>query len=324
DRKVQVEWSPTEDSMFLVAMHVEALDRARLLSDITRVLSDQHVNILSATVQTSRDRVAQSRFTFEMADPTHLRSVLRAVRNVDGVYDVFRVRSGVHRDRARQVLRPTRTRSARVGGCRGRLPRTARPIASSDPQYRSRAPVGEGVCDLRCAFGAPVTASATGEVLSGGFRRWGRAHRRQKYPGPFDKKDRGSDGSDADGRGPHDLEHRVTFGLVLEILHRRIRKDVEVRTDHGGARMVQILAQYRGGFARADLAHTDQFDPATLAQGRKPIVAQVAGPIDLPVRGDQDSSQLAVQDTERDGAQDTGRASARGEQVQLRWAHTVL
>ncbi|MFE1102706.1 RelA/SpoT family protein [Nocardiopsis alba] len=93
ERMVDVEWRPTEDSMFLVALHVEALDRARLLSDITRVLSDQHVNILSATVQTSRDRVAQSRFTFEMADPTHLGSVLRAVRGVDGVYDVFRVRN---------------------------------------------------------------------------------------------------------------------------------------------------------------------------------------------------------------------------------------
>ena len=92
-RKVEVAWSPTEDSMFLVALHVEALDRSRLLSDITRVLSDQHVNILSATVQTSRDRVAQSRFTFEMADPAHLGSVLRSVRGVDGVYDVFRVRN---------------------------------------------------------------------------------------------------------------------------------------------------------------------------------------------------------------------------------------
>ncbi|MBE2997409.1 bifunctional (p)ppGpp synthetase/guanosine-3',5'-bis(diphosphate) 3'-pyrophosphohydrolase [Nocardiopsis sp. HNM0947] len=93
DRKVDVQWSPTEDSMFLVALHVEALDRSRLLSDITRVLSDQHVNILSATVQTSRDRVAQSRFTFEMADPAHLGSVLRSVRGVDGVYDVYRVRN---------------------------------------------------------------------------------------------------------------------------------------------------------------------------------------------------------------------------------------
>ncbi|MFV2197300.1 RelA/SpoT family protein [Nocardiopsis sp. LOL_012] len=93
ERMVKVEWSITDDSMFLVALHVEALDRSRLLSDITRVLSDQHVNILSATVQTSRDRVAQSRFTFEMADPAHLGSVLRSVRNVDGVYDVYRVRN---------------------------------------------------------------------------------------------------------------------------------------------------------------------------------------------------------------------------------------
>src|SRR5699024_607910 len=92
-RKAEVEWSPTEDSMFLVALHVEALDRSRLLSDITRVLSDQHVNILSATVQTSRDRVAHSRFTFEMSDPPPLGSVLRSVRGVDGVYDVFRVRN---------------------------------------------------------------------------------------------------------------------------------------------------------------------------------------------------------------------------------------
>src|SRR5690625_8053043 len=98
------------------------------------------------------------------------------------------------------------------------------------------------------------------------------------------------------------------FGLVLEILHRSIRKDVEVRTDHGSARMVQILTQYRGGLAQADLTHTDQFDPATLAQGRKPIIAQVTGPIDLPVRGDQESSQLAVQATERG---EIGRASCR-------------
>ncbi|MFC4562606.1 RelA/SpoT family protein [Nocardiopsis mangrovi] len=93
DRMVDVEWQPTEDSMFLVALQVEALDRSRLLSDITRVLSDQHVNILSATVQTSRDRVALSRFTFEMADPTHLGHVLKAVRGVDGVYDVYRMKN---------------------------------------------------------------------------------------------------------------------------------------------------------------------------------------------------------------------------------------
>jgi GTP pyrophosphokinase len=90
---VDVHWAPTEGSLFLVAIQVEALDRTRLLSDVSRVLSDQHVNILSATVTTSRDRVAFSRFTFEMGDPKHLGHVLRAVRAIDGVYDVYRVTS---------------------------------------------------------------------------------------------------------------------------------------------------------------------------------------------------------------------------------------
>ncbi|CAB4878747.1 unannotated protein [freshwater metagenome] len=91
DRFVDVEWALTAQSMFLVNIQVEALDRARLLSDVTRALSDQHVNILSASVSTSKDRIALSRFTFEMADPMHLDAVLRTVRSVPGVFDVYRV-----------------------------------------------------------------------------------------------------------------------------------------------------------------------------------------------------------------------------------------
>ena len=90
-RFVEVAWAPSASSVFLVNIQVEALDRSRLLSDVTRALSDQHVNILSASVTTSRDRIALSRFTFEMADPLHLGSVLKAVRAVEGVFDVYRV-----------------------------------------------------------------------------------------------------------------------------------------------------------------------------------------------------------------------------------------
>ena len=93
DRVVAVEWAPTADSMFLVAIQCEALDRTRLLSDVTRVLSDAHVSILSATVTTTRDRVAVSRFTFEMADPKHLTHLLGQVRGVAGVFDAYRVTS---------------------------------------------------------------------------------------------------------------------------------------------------------------------------------------------------------------------------------------
>ncbi len=90
DRIVEVSWLAGAASIFLVNIQVEALDRSRLLSDVTRTLSDQHVNILSAAVSTSKDRTAISRFTFEMADATHLDSVLSAVRQIEGVYDVYR------------------------------------------------------------------------------------------------------------------------------------------------------------------------------------------------------------------------------------------
>jgi GTP diphosphokinase / guanosine-3',5'-bis(diphosphate) 3'-diphosphatase len=91
ERLLEVEWAPNVRSTFLVNIQVEAIDRARLLSDITMVLSDAHVNILSATLSTGRDRVAKSRFTFEMAEAKHLDTVLRAVRGVPGVFDAYRV-----------------------------------------------------------------------------------------------------------------------------------------------------------------------------------------------------------------------------------------
>jgi GTP pyrophosphokinase len=93
ERIIDVQWAPSSSSVFLVAIQVEALDRHRLLSDVTRVLADEKVNILSASVTTSNDRVAISRFTFEMGDPKHLGHVLSVVRNVEGVYDVYRVTS---------------------------------------------------------------------------------------------------------------------------------------------------------------------------------------------------------------------------------------
>ena len=94
DRIIEVEWAPTKGSVFLVHIQIEALDRSGLLSDVTRILSEHHVNILSATVNTSDNHLAISRFVFEMGDVTHLDRVLNAVRRIDAVYDVYRVMSG--------------------------------------------------------------------------------------------------------------------------------------------------------------------------------------------------------------------------------------
>jgi GTP diphosphokinase / guanosine-3',5'-bis(diphosphate) 3'-diphosphatase len=95
DRLIDVEWDSDGDAANVVAsVEIKALDRARLLSDVSAALSEHHVNILACSTSTGSDRVARLRFDFEIADPSHLTSLLRAVRHVDSVYDAYRVLPG--------------------------------------------------------------------------------------------------------------------------------------------------------------------------------------------------------------------------------------
>jgi GTP diphosphokinase / guanosine-3',5'-bis(diphosphate) 3'-diphosphatase len=91
ERLIEVTWAEGKPTSFVVAIQVEALDRVRLLSDVATMLSDSHVNILSATSATGRDRITRLRFTFELADIAHLSSVLTAVKRVEGVFDAYRM-----------------------------------------------------------------------------------------------------------------------------------------------------------------------------------------------------------------------------------------
>ena len=77
--------------MFLVNIQVEALDRARLLSDITMVLSDAHVNILAATLHHHPRPGRQEPVHLRDGRPQAPRHVLKAVRSVAGVFDAYRV-----------------------------------------------------------------------------------------------------------------------------------------------------------------------------------------------------------------------------------------
>ncbi len=91
ERFLPVSWSDEADAIYLVQVQIEALDRSGLLADIARVLSEHGVNMLSGTINTSKERVAKSQFVFEMADPRHLQQVLRALRRIEGVYDAYRM-----------------------------------------------------------------------------------------------------------------------------------------------------------------------------------------------------------------------------------------
>ena len=92
ERFVDVSWAQgVSGQVFRVQIQVKALDRAGLLSDLTKVMSDYRVNIVSASTKTTSDQVSLARFSFELADMAHLNAVLSALRRVDGVFEAVRV-----------------------------------------------------------------------------------------------------------------------------------------------------------------------------------------------------------------------------------------
>jgi GTP pyrophosphokinase len=94
DRFIDVSWRPGRGTSFVVAVQIEALDRKKLLGDVATALAEHQINILAATSTVGKDRVAKLRFTFELADITHLTGILQSVKKVDGVFDAYRVVPG--------------------------------------------------------------------------------------------------------------------------------------------------------------------------------------------------------------------------------------
>jgi guanosine-3',5'-bis(diphosphate) 3'-pyrophosphohydrolase len=92
DRLIEVEWDVDKSGTFVAAIEIKALDRTRLLRDVTAALADHHVNILSSTTHTGTDRVSKMRFEFELGDAAHLNSVLATIRRIENVYDAYRVK----------------------------------------------------------------------------------------------------------------------------------------------------------------------------------------------------------------------------------------
>ncbi|MGH9285002.1 MAG: ACT domain-containing protein, partial [Acidimicrobiales bacterium] len=90
-RLIEVEWDNERRGVFVASIEVKALDRTGLLLDVTRVLSEHHLNILAHTGHAGSDRISSIRFDVELAEVAHLDSVLASVKRVDSVFDAYRV-----------------------------------------------------------------------------------------------------------------------------------------------------------------------------------------------------------------------------------------
>jgi GTP pyrophosphokinase len=98
DRLIEVDWDDRHDGMLEASIQVDALDRPRLLSDVSGVMAANQINVTSVQLRTSADRIAHMTFGFEFGDPAHLEAMLSAVRRIESVYDAYRVLPGSNSD----------------------------------------------------------------------------------------------------------------------------------------------------------------------------------------------------------------------------------
>ncbi|CAN5638497.1 GTP pyrophosphokinase [soil metagenome] len=91
ERMTEVWWDTRQQGTFTATIQIEALDRTKLLRDVTAAISDQGIYIFSSTTRVGKDGIATLAFSFELADPSHLEHVLQNIRRVDSVFDAYRV-----------------------------------------------------------------------------------------------------------------------------------------------------------------------------------------------------------------------------------------
>ena len=91
ERMIDVTWAPEQSGSFFVWIQVEALDRPKLLRDVTIVLSELGANITASSSATGSDRVAVFRFEVELSEPKMIDRVISDLRQVDGVFDAYRL-----------------------------------------------------------------------------------------------------------------------------------------------------------------------------------------------------------------------------------------
>jgi guanosine-3',5'-bis(diphosphate) 3'-pyrophosphohydrolase len=98
ERIIDVEWDGSVSGQYRAVLEVMAFDRSRLLLDVSKVVAEYHLSIISSSTSTSGSRIVRMVFDVELADPTHLSSLLAALKGVDGVFDAFRQLPGQNKN----------------------------------------------------------------------------------------------------------------------------------------------------------------------------------------------------------------------------------
>lgn len=92
ERIIEVEWNTQSSVSYNADVQVRANDRQGLLAEITSIINENKINIVSFYSRTSKDRIANINFVLEINDIDQLNKLIRRLRRIEGVIDVFRAK----------------------------------------------------------------------------------------------------------------------------------------------------------------------------------------------------------------------------------------
>ena len=90
ERFVEVGWDGENESSYRVELQIDAYDRTRLLEDLSRTFSEAGINILGASCTTKHPMV-KNKFVVEVGDTEQLKQCISRLRNVESVFDAYRI-----------------------------------------------------------------------------------------------------------------------------------------------------------------------------------------------------------------------------------------
>jgi GTP pyrophosphokinase len=93
ERFTEVSWDGDADTSFRVEIEVDGWDRHRLLEDMSRTFAEAGINILEARCIVNHPMV-KNRFVVEVGDTRTLDQTINRLRNIDAVFDAYRVTPG--------------------------------------------------------------------------------------------------------------------------------------------------------------------------------------------------------------------------------------
>lgn len=90
ERFVDVEWDTGKKGTFLSEIQIKAIDRPKLLQDITGSYNDARLNAISLNLKINKDKVAVIDISFEINETKQLHELIKKLGKIEGVLDIYR------------------------------------------------------------------------------------------------------------------------------------------------------------------------------------------------------------------------------------------